>query len=54
MYYVQIVWFKLKQTKSRYLQQVNVNVLFNNLCGFMIASDCKRRGTYFLIVYKYA
>lgn len=56
MYYVQIVWFKLKQTKSRYLQHVNVNVnvLFNNLCGFMIASDCKRRGTYFLIVYKYA
>lgn len=50
MYYVQIVWFKLKQTKSRYLQ----HVMFHNLCGFMIASDCKRRGTYFLIVYKYA
>lgn len=25
MYYVQIVWFKLKQTKSRYLQHVNVS-----------------------------
>lgn len=24
MYYVQIVWFKLKQTNSRHLQHVNV------------------------------